>query len=134
MTPAAERPNDLDWHLSRLIEMLDGLDDKPRWRGVWIVEGFWASEEKQELDRGALLDPEEFAPRFKEIVTSGHTWINLHAVGVLHGRLLISLEAVSPQIIEGCATSVNLSGPLVRRRGWILDELVEIVDAPEPLS
>jgi hypothetical protein len=121
-------PTDPDWYLSKLGEMVSSLEGAPRWEGIVMIDGFVASEK---IHRNELYEPESFKLRFKEVVTSGHTWVNLSAAGVLEGKLLISLEDASDRAYEGCPTSVNLSGPfnfVGSLPGWSLDNLVEYVD------
>ncbi len=127
----ATPPIELDWYLSRLEESTKSLKDAPNWKSVTIVEGFIAGDVVEKWPRHNLYTPESFSERFKEIITRGHSWVNLSAVGVLEGNLLISLEAVSSSIHEGCHTSVNMSGPMNKVRcceGWNLDGFIEIVD------
>lgn len=124
-------PIELDWYLNRLIESIKSLEDAPVWRSVTIVEGFIADDEVQKLPRNTLHTTESFSDRFKEIVTRGHSWVNLSVAGIFEENLLVSLEAVSSSVYEGGLTSVNLSGPMNKvrwREGWKLDDFIEIVD------
>jgi len=122
-----DKPVELDWYISQLLSMAKSIDGAPDWDGILVTEGLIASDENQKINRNDLYDHDSFNLRFKEIVTSGYTWVNLSIVGVLEGKLLISLEDTSSSIVEGCSTSVNLSGPLnliCSRPGWNLDNIV----------
>jgi len=124
-----DKPLELAWYISQLEDMANTLDDVPDWDGILLTEGFIARNDNQQINRGNLYEPDFFITRFDEVVASGHSWVNLSFVGVLEGKLLISLEDVSSSIIEGCSTSVNLSGPLnlIRsRHGWNLDNITII--------
>jgi len=124
-------PIELDWYLDKLLESTKSHEDAPVWKDVIVVESFIVGDVAQKISRHNLHTAESFAERFKEIVTRGHSWVNLSAVGVFEGNLLVSLEAVSSSISEGCPTSVNLSGPMNKvrwREGWSLDEFIEVVD------
>lgn len=55
---------------------------------------------------------------------AGYAWINLHAAGVVDGRLLVGVEFAHATRTFAGATSVNLSGPtqaVTERDGWPIE-------------
>jgi len=87
-TPTAE------WHAVRFVESSD-VD---------------YSEPVPRVSEPELMTMESFQHRFESAVRSGYAWVNLSALGVLDGSLVVALER--PRAATGALrTSVNLSGP-----------------------
>jgi hypothetical protein len=70
--------------------------------------------------------PSTTRPKCAELTTRGWPWINLHAVGLLRGALILSIELPSYAPTGAKWTSVNMGGPhdAVKGRGYILDRVV----------
>lgn len=76
---------------------------------------------------GRLHSVAEFRARFSELVIRGWPWINVHAVGLLGGNLVIAIELPNRPPSGASRTSVNVSGPTaaVKKRGYVLDDLLQ---------
>jgi len=62
------------------------------------------------VDAHRLKTPTHFAPRFREIMETGYSWVNLSYRGRLGDKSLVTVEL--PHAPVGAATtSVNYSGP-----------------------
>jgi len=99
-------------HLERLVTWLRELGPIPDWHGVKLIEAkdvTWAAVSK--IPRVALRSPAEYADHFDELLNRGYSWLNLSALGVLDGELIVCVEL--PRDTTGVfgRTSVNLSGP-----------------------
>ena len=118
-------PVDLDWYVKSFASWLPELG-VPMWKDVLITEHV-------DYDAGLprrcaeLHRPEEYRARFVQLVTSGWSWINLHAVGLLGETLILAVELPSYPPPGVSPTSVNLSGPVLAmsERGYDLRGLIE---------
>jgi hypothetical protein len=73
------------------------------------------------LVRDDFFEPDDYESRFGELLGSGVAWINLSCLGLLNGRLVVSVEYQrSPSGPVVRAPSINYSGPpkLVLQHGW----------------
>jgi hypothetical protein len=84
----------VEWHELRFIESSEVDYSKP-------IPCVSAAE---------LMTMEDFQHRFESALHSGYPWVNLTALGVLEGMLVVALER--PRTGTGALqTSVNMSGP-----------------------
>jgi hypothetical protein len=116
----------------------DSHPNVPRWSGHLVVEGYEDIFRDGPAGRWAIRLPaaepipaEAYAPRLEELRRRAYPWINLHAVGVLRGRLLVAIELPPGERREGEVapgmTSLNLSRPFEVVRnvpGWGLETLL----------
>lgn len=118
-------PFSLDWYLGYLHCMV-AAPDVPEWQGVLITERVEHGEAGRVLAVGPLQRADDFAPRFADLVRSGWPWVNLHALGILDGQLVVSVEVPAAAPTGAHPTSVNMSGfsNHVRQRGYRLDAVV----------
>lgn len=77
------------------------------------------------LPASVLVQVPDFAPRFRTLLASGYSWINLSAYGVFRSALIVGLELPRERgdVPEGF-TSVNYSGPSIGVTGtpsWELE-------------
>jgi hypothetical protein len=111
-----------------------GLPEAPRWECVMIGASLdLSATEQTTLSREDLVPADAFTERFAQLFSLGFPWINLSAVGVLRGALLVTVEVPAYTRHDVWAPSINVSGPssFVRRRvGWRIDELILIRDSP----
>jgi len=107
-----------------------------QWSRVLLAEGGlvnWQPDggKLPQLRRDALRSPQQFEPRWTELVEQGRgSWINLSAWGVWEDALVVLAETPTsgesgrfapPEI------SVNFSGP--SGSSWRLDGRLEIIEA-----
>jgi len=123
-------PTDLSWYVDRLGPFLmRELPDTPNWQSVLIAEGIDIRRDRVlRVARALLLLPDAYTVRFHEIVTTGYSWINFHAAGLIEGSLLV-VVSLPTEIVGAAWTSVNLSGPprFVRAEpGWDLSRFLHI--------
>lgn len=100
-------------NLARLEDWLRRSDDAPTWTAVRFVESKSIQYGPTDtIPASALLTVEAFEPRFEALFGAGYGWINLSALGVLDGELLVSVELPRDTAsVPYGRTSVNLSGP-----------------------
>jgi hypothetical protein len=82
-----------------------------------------------DIPRSALKTVESYASKFERLLAAGYSWINLSALGVLDGHLLVCVELPrEPVGIPAGRTSVNLSGPPLdaQTRACIWDASVRV--------
>ena len=115
-------------HLEGLDTWLASLPGAPMWTGHLIVEqGHVTPGVGGRPTFIAAAPPQSaaaYAARFAELLRAGCAWINLHAAGVVGGRLLVSVEFPHATRAAAGATSVNLSGPaqaVAERDGWPIE-------------
>jgi hypothetical protein len=112
----ASPPPLVDRHVSRLSRFLKRQPFCPVWSGILMADDIRVSGPFD-----SLVAPREYAERFRLLLTS-RPWVNLHAVGILKGQLVVSV--VAPAAASGARiASVQLSGPDARVRanpGWQL--------------
>jgi hypothetical protein len=120
---------DLSAQVGRLETWLRSTLAVPPWMGVSFVERFWLEPTKTVVSQDAIVTAERYGARFSELMSTGYSWINFHAAGVLGGRLLASVEVPPGGPTGASRTSVQLSGPFafaVQRPGWNIDDLVAV--------
>jgi hypothetical protein len=107
---AAPQPS-LTRHLARLIRFVQRSPPCPRWSSVLLAE--------QVLPTGPFTElrpPEAYVDRFQTLL-DGRSWVNLHAVGIHGGALVVSVEAsADPALSRAKPAPVQLSGPDARVR------------------
>lgn len=100
----------------------------PAWNHLLFAEDLKVVPfSKQIIEANKLHSLEEFSDRFEELLEEGHNWLNLTALGVLDGTLIVAIE--KPKANAGSpTTSVNQSGPpnCVRDNGYDLERFIEI--------
>jgi len=102
--------------LSDFVQKLESFvrDWTPRteWQAVRFIESSDVdySEPVPRVSEPELMTLEGFQHQFESALRSGYAWVNLSALGVLDGSLVVALER--PHAATGALrTSVNLSGP-----------------------
>jgi len=125
------RPStELDWYLGYMACQLPQWG-VPAWRSVALTECLdWGP--RQIVRIGSLRDVDTYRARFTDLVTRGWPWVNLHAVGLLRGDLLLLIETPTYEPAGSPWTSVNMSGPshMVQEHHCRLESLM----APELLT
>lgn len=107
------RPStELDWYLGYMACQL------PKW-GVAASGSVVLTEcldwgPGQIVRIGSLHDVNTYRARFRDLVTRGWPWVNLHAEGLLQGHLLLVIETPTNEPGGAPWTSVNISGPIRR--------------------
>jgi len=68
----------------------------------------------------ALRSPDQYEPRFNELLAMGFPWLNLSYYGLLDGKGLVVVELPGHSASLSPSTSVNFSGPMtsVAASGW----------------
>ena len=99
-----------DHHVERIISFFREICPEATWTQIRFVEGDLCM--KSSLAMSELFKPEEYRPKFCELLEAGHGWINLSASGVLNDWLILSLEwPAYENEVPREYVSVNLSGP-----------------------
>lgn len=116
-----------DERLAELVSWVKSLDGCPEFEEVRLLDA-------RGVDHGvaakmSLRTPDDFAPRFGDLHARHLPWLNLRAVGVHDGRLVVLLESPADSTSNREeVTQVTLAGPsdAVRlREDWSLgDDLV----------
>jgi hypothetical protein len=100
----------------------------PAWNNVLFSEDLRIDPfNKKSLNQSEFTSLTEFSDRFNELLKEGHNWLNLGALGILNGALIVSVE--KPKFNAGSATtSVNQSGPpnCVKDNDYNLENFLEI--------
>jgi hypothetical protein len=99
-------------HLERLSAWLRRDGTAPRWRGVRLIEAkdvVWGAVSM--IPESATRSMSEYEARFDALLAVGYAWLNLSALGVLAGQLLVCVELPRDPVGAYGRTSVNLSGP-----------------------
>jgi len=99
----------------------------PMWKDVRITEEVEYGDHHLPQRLGSLSSVPDYRARFTDLATRGWSWINLHAVGLLDGVLILHLEPPASPPAGSKWTSINMSGPskAVAERGYNIDGLVE---------
>jgi hypothetical protein len=63
------------------------------------------------LPRNAMHSVTDYEARFETLLVTGYSWLNLSALGVFDGELLVCVELPRDSVGAYGRTSVNLSGP-----------------------
>lgn len=126
--------------LNEYLKKLSKLCPPPLHDRIRIVErmdeiGEIDAEGRCRVKAAVLHSPEEYAPRFEELLTRGYDWINLTQVGIQDGQLIVRVEL--PQQTTAAAvgrTSVRLWGVTnrVKEHNWALDALDLGLDTRPP--
>jgi hypothetical protein len=90
-----------------------------QWRQVQFIESSSVdySEPVPCVSAAELMTVEAFQRPFESALHSGYAWVNLTALGVLDGSLVVALER--PRATTGALqTSVNMSGPTRGNVDW----------------
>ena len=116
----------LDWYLGFLHHMLLRSCEMPVWNDIRVTEKVELGDDALPVRLGRLYTVDEYRPRFTELATRGWPWMNVHAVGLLHGVLVIAIELPGYSPTGAKWTAINISGPnnATKARGYILDGLV----------
>ena len=119
----------LDEHLLQLRKWLVLSGSMPEWSDVLVTETTRINiTEPLSIVVGVLYGLEVYRPRFVELVNRGWRWINLNALGLFSGNLILSVETPSSEPTAS-TTSVNYSGPIkaVAERGFALDDIIHFL-------
>ncbi len=100
---------------------------------VYLVEQksilrFYDSDQIVEISRQDIFTSEKYETRFDEILTQGHSWVNMNFAGILNNNLLVVIE--TPNYENNCEfTSVNFSGisNKVLERDYSLDSFFKVI-------
>lgn len=111
-----------------------GVPGAPRWSSVTISAPLELSPaQRLHVSRTDLVTADAYEERFAQLLSLGHSWINLSSVGLLRGVLLVTVETPADRRTETLTTSVNVSGPAAfvqQRAGWDLDGLILLEGDP----
>lgn len=131
----------LSVHLHRLFQFLESVRLQPPSTDLRIVElhpdDLDLKEGRYHVSARHLKKPAEYESRFEELIQRGYPWLNLSCYGVHNGFLIVAVEVPSEtvptasgsekrKLHQGCATSVNLSGPQghVVQQQWSTDSVL----------
>ena len=122
---------DFAHHLRELEAFLRKDGDAPSWDDVQVVmDSDITHGPSMTIAESALHVPEQFSPKFDELVLRGYGWINLVGNGLIDGKLLVSLEVPRESSgIQSEQVHVNLSGPYrdaSGRKRWNLEGRVHV--------
>ena len=95
-----------------------------------FAEGLYMDQSsKQSISKSELFDLSNYATHFDALMSEGHSWINMSALGLLGSTLIVGLEK-SEATFEDCRTSVNLSGAqnFVVDNNYNIEKFIEIRD------
>ena len=123
-------PTDLEYYINEITERVCGQLRLPIWNSILITERLSLEPDtKASLNKDQAWTPNNYKGRFKELVTEGYGWVNLHACGVLNERLILELDwpTYEPGIVP--VASVNLSGSenWIEGYGYDLSEFLSII-------
>ncbi len=98
----------------------------PPFEGVLITEDVEYGTDALPRRLGTLFTVDAYRDRFADLLTRGWDWINLHAVGMLGSKLILSIEMPATPAGSARWTWVNMSGPCraVADRGFDLRSFV----------
>jgi hypothetical protein len=115
----------LDWYLGYLHRML--AEVMPMWNDIRLTEEVTYGPDALPVRLGHLYKVEEYRARFTDLATRGWSWINLGAVGLLRGKLILEVHVPTNPPKGAKWTSINMSGAnrATQARGFILDGLVD---------
>ena len=121
--------NDLAGCLNQLSLFMEqwGCQDGSWSEAVFVEDTSIVDKEaKCYIPRSALMTPEEYAPRFEELLGRGYSWLNMNATGILGQMLIITVTLPSYTTENKGETSVNYSGPPVvkGRTQWDATEYI----------
>ena len=105
---------ELDEHLLRLKSFVDGMSNMPPWTQIQIAVASDVSYSGPVpcVCADKLHTLERYRGTFQGLLRAGHPWLNLTALGVAAGTLVVAVELPQTMPSFGGRTSVNLSGPL----------------------
>ena len=106
------------------------------WKDVRVTEEVDYGDQGLPKRIGSLCSVPDYRARFTDLATRGWSSINLHAVGLLDGVLILHLERPAAPPAGSKRTSVNMSGAskAVADRSYKLDGLVDGGILPPPPS
>ena len=108
--------NTLNEQLHRLDTWLASLGETPVWNGHVLAEKAYINTDAEGGFSLVLpcdpVTPVQYSARLEELLELGPSWLNLNALGLLRGSLLVSVEWQNPAVgISASEVSINLSGP-----------------------
>lgn len=100
------------------------------WSNVLVVEEQSITHGQIHLiPRSTLFTPEIYEKRFDELLSQGHSWVNMNLMGILDNTLIVQIEyPYYKNNIPRNKLSVNYSGPSIRdgKVQWHLSSIVKI--------
>jgi hypothetical protein len=106
--------NRLEQEVARLTTAMAHWQPSSSWRTIRFADAVDVryTPHSVQIPQLALCAPEVYADRFEDHLRAGYSWINLNAVGVVDGVLIVLVEL--PHRPSGASydrVAVNLSGP-----------------------
>ena len=124
-------PTDLDFYLNLIRRWISDLGDAPAWSSfVFIDDLVLEPHVLTSVARSRVKSVDTVRAAFPSLVTSGLSWVQLEAWGLLAGDLIITIR-VPDYRSPAPVASVNWGGSpnFVRERsGWDLSGLLKIND------
>jgi hypothetical protein len=98
----------------------------PQWNDIRLTEDVDLGADALPVRLGRLYSVDEYRARFTELATRGWSWMNLNAIGILEGKLILEVHVPRDPPRGAKWTSINMSGPnnATQAKGCILDGLV----------
>jgi len=121
----------IEEQLQRLDAWLASQGETPSWDGHVLAERAHIETDATGTLRLVLpcdpVIPAEYSARLEQLMRLGPSWVNLSAIGLMKGRLVVSVEWQNPAVgVSVTDVAINLSGPsrvVTQTPGWNLDRL-----------
>lgn len=131
MTVQSSEFNDLERNLNLLTSFFPQWFNWLPWSQVLFLESTsFIDGNVSKVPRSALIPAREYAERFNELLDKGYSWINMSALGVWKGSLIVVIELPSyDNNVPRDKVSVNFSGPVIidGKPQWDLSERIEFL-------
>jgi hypothetical protein len=117
-------------HLRQLLARMSGRPDQPPTPSSILIAELRPGDcdgGRPRIRQANLRTPEEYEPRFRELLGMGFGWLNMNYSGTLRGQGLVLIEYPRSPAQRTGTTWVAYSGPpkLVAAAGW--DALAYVV-------
>ena len=100
---------DIEFYTDKLSALIKADRACPDWSEIKITENIRYEEYFAVVDWRQLNSVKDYQARFTELCMSGYSWINLTAIGIQKGMLVVAVEL--PSNVVGCPQpSINISG------------------------
>ena len=101
--------NEIEFYIEKLVSRIKEDQSCPEWLVIKITEKLKYEDGIPAVRLGQLSNVYDYQARFTELIANGYSWINLTALGVHEGVLVVGVELPSNRV--GCPKpSVNISG------------------------